>query len=389
MEHVDYAVVGLGALGSATTYHLARRGADVIGFEQYELGHVRGASHDTSRIIRRAYDLPEYVQLADAAYRDWADLEQATGERLVTRTGGITFCPADAPVPARHYLDSLAACGVEHEELDARQVRERLPQFAIPEDVTSVWTPDSGIVHASRSVATLQMHARAHGARLRDRCSVTALEDTADGVVLQTAAGPVRAGAVVLCTDAWTNRLLDPLGVSVPLRVMQEQVTYFKPERPDDYAIGRFPVWIWEDDVCYYGFPCYGEPTIKAARDVSEVLMGTDERTFVPSADRLAQLQGFMADTIPGSGAPLRTVTCQYALTPDRHFVLDSLPGHPRLFLGLGAGHAFKFTPTFGRVLADLATTGVAAEDLSLFRSDRAAFRSDASEPAALVPGHV
>lgn len=385
MEHVDHVVVGLGALGSATVYQLADRGADVLGLEQFELGHVRGASHDTSRIIRRAYDRPEYVRLADAAYRDWSEFEERSGERLVTRTGGLTFCPADAPVPARHYLDSLRACGVEHEALDPAAVRELYPQFVVPEGVTAVWTPDSGIVHASRSVAALQMHARIRGARLRDRCPVTALEEDADGVVLQTARGPVHAGRVVLCTDAWTNRLLAPLGAQVPLRVMQEQVTYFKPERPASFDVGSFPVWIWEDDPCYYGFPCYGESTVKAARDVSEVVIDVDERTFVPSADRSAQLEDFMTRTIPGSGTPLRTVTCQYALTPDRDFVLDHVPGHPRLLLGLGAGHGFKFTPTFGRVLAELATTGTTDEDLSLFRADRPALGS----PGLLVAGGV
>ncbi len=373
MEHVDHVVVGLGALGSATVQQLAARGADVLGLEQYELGHVRGASHDTSRIIRRAYDRPEYVRLADAAYRDWAAFEELSGERLVTRTGGLYFCPPDAPVPAHHYLDSLTTCGVDHEELSPAEVRRRYPQFAVPDGVTTVWTADSGIVHAARSVAALQMYARMAGARLRDRCAVTALEEDADGVVVHTAQGPVHAGNVVLCTDAWTNRLLAPLGAAVPLRVMQEQVTYFAPPRPADFEGGRFPVWIWEGAVCYYGFPCYGEPTVKAARDVSEVDMDVDARTFVPSAERAAELAAFMASVIPGSGSPLRTVTCQYALTPDRHFVLDALPGHPRLLLGLGAGHGFKFTPTFGRVLADLATTGVTTEDLTLFRADRPA----------------
>ncbi|GAA2015817.1 N-methyl-L-tryptophan oxidase [Nakamurella flavida] len=375
MEHVDHVVVGLGALGSATAYQLARRGADVLGLEQFELGHVRGASHDTSRIIRRAYERPEYVRLADAAYRDWAEFEEVSGEHLVTRTGGVTFCPPTAPAPLADYLHSLRVCGVEHEELDAAAMRELVPQFAVPEGVGAVWTADSGIVHANRSVAALQMHARMFGARLRDRCPVTSLQEDADGVVLQTAQGPVHAGLVVLCTDAWTNRLLAPLGAQVPMRVMQEQVTYFKPDRPAEFEIGRFPIWIWEDQVCYYGFPCFGEPTIKAARDVSEVLMGTDERTFVPSPTRFDELRAFMATTLPGSGVPLRTVTCQYALTPDRHFVLDSVPGHPRLHLGLGAGHAFKFTPTMGRVLADLATTGSSTEDLSLFRADRPALR--------------
>lgn len=372
MEHVDYAVVGLGALGSATAYHLARRGVDVVGFEQFELGHVRGASHDTSRIVRRAYDRPEYVRLADAAYRDWAELQAVTGEHLLTPTGGLTFCPADAPVPASDYLDSLRLVGCDVEELDAAALADRYPAFRVPEDLTAVFDPSSGIVHANRTVATLQMHARVAGAQLRPRCPVTAVDDSSgDGVVLTTAAGEVHASKVVLCTDAWTTKLLGPLGAAVPLRVMQEQVTYFAPERPTDFAPGRFPVWIWEGETCFYGFPTYGEPTIKAARDVSEVLTDPDQRTFVPNPERLEQLRGFMATTVPGSGPALRTVTCQYTLTPDRDFVIDAVPGHPDLLLGLGAAHAFKFTPTFGRVLADLATTGASDEDLSLFRADR------------------
>jgi sarcosine oxidase len=80
METFEVAVVGMGALGSAAAYHLARRGARVVAFEQYELGHVRGASHDTSRIVRTSYGAPEYVRLAQSAYRDWADLEQESGE---------------------------------------------------------------------------------------------------------------------------------------------------------------------------------------------------------------------------------------------------------------------------------------------------------------------
>ncbi|OOB91541.1 hypothetical protein [Rathayibacter sp. VKM Ac-2630] len=74
-----------------------------------------------------------------------------------------------------------------------------------------------------------------------------------------------------------------------------------------------------------------------------------------------------MARTIPASGEVLRTVTCQYALTPDRRFVLSPLEEHPDIIVGLGAGHAFKFTPTIGRVLAELALDGSSTEDVAAF----------------------
>ena len=370
MEEFDVAVVGLGALGSAATWHLARLGARVIAFEQYELGHVRGASHDTSRIVRTSYGSADYVRFAQAAYREWAALERETGERLLTVTGGVVFIPDGGPYDAADFARSLAANDVPFELLTADQVRLRWPQFVVPANVTTVFTPDSGIAHAARTVATLQMHARMRGADLRDRTRVERLAPDGNGVIVTTEREQVRARRVVVAADAWTNTLLEPLGIHIPLEVMQEQVTYFAPAAPDAFAASRFPVWIWEDEQCFYGFPTYGEPTVKAARDVSENVMTPAERTFVPSEERLAELTAFLSATIPESGPALRTVTCQYALTPDRRFVLGPLREHPDLIVALGAGHAFKFTPAFGLALAELAMGLPTTDDVAAFAVD-------------------
>jgi sarcosine oxidase len=367
METYDVAVIGMGALGSAAAYQLARRGVNIVAFEQFELGHVRGASHDTSRIIRTSYGAPEYVRLAQAAYRDWAELESVTGETFVTVTGGLVFFPAGGPYSADDFRSSLDETGVPYELLTPDEVSARWPQFSLPEGAKAIYTADSGIVHASRSVAALQMQARAYGAVIRDRTPVERLVPDADGVVIQTVRGEVRVGKVIVAADAWTNELLAPLGAAIPLVTMQEQVSYFKPSDDAAFDRERFPVWIWEDEYCYYGFPTYGEPTIKAARDVSDNLMTPRERTFVPSPELLDQLTTFMGRTIPESGQILRTVTCQYALTLDRRFIISPLEEHPNIIVGLGAGHAFKFTPTIGRILAELAIDGASTEDISAF----------------------
>ncbi|MFF7293621.1 N-methyl-L-tryptophan oxidase [Microbacterium sp. NPDC008134] len=367
MESFEVAVVGMGALGSAATYHLARRGAKVVALEQYELGHVRGASHDTSRIVRTSYGSSAYVRLAQSAYKDWADLEAESGERLLTITGGVILIPSDGPYSASDFTTALTECDVPHELLSPAEVQARWPQFRVPENVETVYTADTGIAHAARTVATLQMRARVHGADIRDRTAVESLTPDGDGVIVHTSNGDIRAGKVILATDAWTNTLLDPLGATIPLDIMQEQVSYFRPAEPENYDRSVFPVWIWEDDQCYYGFPTYGEPTIKAARDVSENRMTPENRSFVPSPELIEQLTGFMHDVIPGSGPELRTVTCQYALTKDRRFVLSALPQHPDIIVGLAAGHGFKFTPALGRVLAELALDGESTDDLSEF----------------------
>lgn len=371
MERCDVAVVGLGALGSATAYQLARRGLRVVGLEQFELGHVRGASHDTSRILRRTYHAPHYVRLADAAYRDWRELEDWAQERFVTTAGGVTLCTPDSTIPADQYARSLSEQDVPFEVLDARQLAQRYPQFRVPDDVLAVVQDDSAVVPAGRTTAVLQMLARARGATIRGECPVLAIEPGADGVTLFTAGGLLTAATVVVCADAWTNRLLAPLGAALPLVSTLEQVSYFAPQDPSRFAPGTFPVWIWADEPCYYGFPTYGEPTIKAARDNSGIACTVDDRSFEPVPQRLQELTEFIDAMIPGKGRHVRTVTCQYTLTPDRDFVLGPLADHPDVLVALGAGHAFKFTPTIGRVLADLATTGSTDEDLSAFSPSR------------------
>jgi sarcosine oxidase len=127
------------------------------------------------------------------------------------------------------------------------------------------------------------------------------------------------------------------------------------------------------DDPSFYGFPPYGEATVKAAQDCGGPTVSPDDRTSDPDPQMEALLADHVRALLPGVGAPVRSVRCQYTLTPDRDFVLAPVPGHERVVVGLGAAHAFKFVPTFGRLLADLVTTGETATDVSTYRLDRPA----------------
>ncbi|RMZ86293.1 hypothetical protein DV736_g6475, partial [Chaetothyriales sp. CBS 134916] len=379
MEKFDVVVVGLGAFGSAAVWQAARKGAKVVGFEQFEFGHVHGASHDTSRIVRTSYDAPEYVALAKSAYKDWAELENSAGVRLLTVTGGIVVLANDrswsAGAKATDYTASLDANNVPYELLNAKQVKKRWPQIKTGEDVDTVYTADTGIAHAAKSVTAMQFAARAYGAVLKENTPVTGVVPLAEapnnkGVLVKTTKGNFRANKVILAADAWINKLLAPLGVQIPLKVMQEQVTYFKPTNPASFEPGRFPVWIWVvGGTTFYGFPTFGEPTIKAARDMSDNCMTPEERTYVHSPELLHELTTFMNGFISEDQnlETLRTVTCQYAITPDRQFVLGPLENHPDILVALGAGHGFKFAPVIGRVMAELAIDGVTTEDISKF----------------------
>jgi sarcosine oxidase len=378
---VEYVVVGLGALGSATAYHLARGGHRVIGLERFELGHRRGASHDTSRILRHSYHTPQYVRLTFDAYDDWAQLEADSGERLVTTVGGLDLFPPAAAIPAADYTDSLSAVGVDYDVVDSAEITARWPQFAVPDGTSGIYQRRGSIVPASRGTQTLQRMARRHGAVLYDHTPVTSVRDLGSaGVDVCAGDTTYRCRRLVVCADAWTNDVLAGLDWSVALTVTLEQVTYFSPEDPQPFMPGRLPLWIWMDDPSYYGFPCYGEPTVKAAEDCGGAVVTGDDRPFEPESARVTKLADFMARTLPGSGRPVRSLTCLYTLTPDRDFVLGPVPGHEAVLVGLGAAHGFKFAPTLGRMLSELASAGETSSDITPFRPDRPALH-DAGAP--------
>jgi len=384
-ETYDLAIVGLGALGSSTAWHASRRGLSVIGLEQFELGHERGASHDSSRILRHSYHTPAYVDLTFAAYDDWADLEDATGESFVTVTGGLDLFPDGAVIPISDYTTSMDARGVRYEVLGIDDVAARYPQLALPDGTTSLFQERTAMVPAARGTAAMQRRAAAHGAVLRDRTAVRALAPRADGVDIVTDDGVVSAARVVVTADAWTASLVEPLGVRLPLTVTEEQVTYFTPADPEPFRPGRFPVWIWMDEPSFYGFPTYGEDTVKAAQDCGGPEVSGDDRSMAPDDLMLERLAGFMRTTFPSSGPATRSKRCLYTLTPDRDFVVSAVPGTPQIVVGLGAAHGFKFAATFGRLLTDIAVDGTTTADVSAFALDRPALTDPVYQPNWMV----
>ena len=368
-------VVGLGGLGSGAAYWLSRRfGSGVLGLEQFELGHDRGASQDHSRIIRLSYHTPFYVELAKRAYEAWADVEAELGERLIIETGGLDLWPAGAAIPMEDYTSSLSASHVPFEILDAGEVMQRWPQWRLEEDVVGLFQERGGIAPAARCNEAHRRLARAHGATLLDGVRVIDVTDDGRGEITLSTDDETRyvSRAVVLCADAWANELLSHLGTRVPLEVTQEQVTYFSPVEADSFAPDVFPIWIWNDEPCFYGFPTFGEAGPKVAQDCGGRPVTPESRTFDPDPDNFDRVREFTAQHLPGAAGPvIATKTCLYTLTPDRDFVIDAVPGHPNVFVALGAAHGFKFASVIGRILAHLAADERTETDLGPFRLDR------------------
>jgi sarcosine oxidase len=369
----EYIVLGLGGFGSAAAYWLARRaGTEVLGLEQFELGHIRGESQDHSRIIRLSYHTPGYVKLAKFAFGAWAELERDSGEQVVLRTGGLDVGPRESAIPLSSYSESMDAAGVAYERLDAGEIMRRWPQWRLTGDMHGLFQEQSGIAMAARGNATHVRMARAHGATLRDRTPVLEIRPTGGEVEVRTPDATYRCRRLVIAAGAWSNRVLAPVELELPLRVTKEQVTYFASPKLPDFQPDRFPVWIWMDDPCFYGFPVFGEAGPKVGQDAGGQETSADSRTFEPDREALDRVIRFLERHLPGALGPIiYTKTCLYTLTPDRDFVLDVLPHQPEIAVAIGGGHGFKFASLVGQILSDLCIEGRSARDLAPFRVDR------------------
>jgi sarcosine oxidase len=382
-------VVGLGGLGSAALYRLAAElGPGVLGIEQFELGHRRGASQDHSRIIRLAQHEEQYAALAAPAYKAWDEIETESGQQILTITGGLVIedrvARRGTDTGARNiegYTAMFDRFGVGYELLDADGLVARWPQFRVSGGEQALYQSQSGIVDAARSNAVHVALARAHGAEVRARTPVRAVRPDGDGVAVVTDDGVLRADRVVVASDAWTNRVLAETGASLPLTVLQEQVTYYATPHLAEFAPSRFPVFMWHGTHNFYGFPVYGEVATKLGQHMGGHETTADDRTFEADPVRRARYDAFVDEHVPRFGGPeLYTKTCLYTVPPDQNFVLDTLPEHPQVVVANGAGHAFKFAALIGQLLADLAMERAPSHPIDAFSITRPAL-TDPSFP--------
>ena len=373
MATFDVAVVGLGAMGSASLRTLSRRNMKVVGIERFTPGHDKGSSHGETRIIRLGYfEHPSYVPLLRQTYQLWRELEAESGRPLMHITGIVEIGPPDGEVVAGT-LRASREHGLPHEVLNATQVMRRFPAFRIPDGYTGVFQPDGGFLDVEPSIERMIALAKADGAEVRTGETVRALKPTADGVRIETDRGAIEAGVAIVAAGAWVAKLLPDLPVK--LRVTRQVQAWFQAEDATPFAPGRFPTFLLESSHgVHYGFPPHAGSGVKAAKHhhANEIVdPDTVDRT-VSKADE-ALIRSALADHIPAAnGRLLVAKTCLYTVTPDHDFIIGGLSAMPNVLIASPcSGHGFKFAPVMGEVLSDLAIDGSTRHDISRFRLDR------------------
>ena len=370
-------------MGAAAAFHLARRGASVIGFDRFFAPHVHGSTHGGSRITRKAIGEGEaYVPMVLRSYELFRELEALTGETLLVETGGL-WISSDKRLATTHvenfFENTLAAArryGIAHEVLDAADVRRRFPQFAVRDNEVAYYEPEAGYLRPEAAVAAqLAWTLKSSKAELHGEEPVLGFEEAHGAVRIRTPRGEYEAGQLIVSAGAWVRDLVPP-DVAARFDVTRQVMHWFVVDDAAAFRAPRFPVFIWELQEArhvIYGFPADETGALKVAtEDYSHPVARGGELTVPPAreAEALDVHRRLVAPYLPGvAPRPVRSATCLYTATRDFQFVIDRLPGYSRVILASPcSGHGFKHSPAIGEALAQLALGEAPALDLAPFR---------------------
>jgi len=372
----DVIVVGLGGMGSATAYELAGRGKRVLGLEKFSPAHDKGSSHGRSRIIRQAYfEGAEYVPLLLRAYELWEQLEEETGQELMTLTGGLMIGREDGELVSGS-VQSAEAHGLPYELLDAGEIQQRFPACAPGPVTVALYEEKAGFVRPEETVKAHLDRAALLGADLRFEEPVLSWRASESGVRVKTPEGSYGAERLVISPGAWAPQLLADM--DLPLEVTRQVMYWFEPTSGlEPFLPDRFPIYIWEPDDgnMFYGFPAQDDDRgLKTAFfRAGGVLTSPETIDREVREEEIDFIRGYLAGHIPDlAGRCLDARACMYTNTPDEHFVISAHPDHPQVTIACGfSGHGYKFCSVVGEILADLATEGSTPHPIDLFSPAR------------------
>ena len=386
-EAFDAIVLGLGAMGSAAAYQLAKRGKKVLGIDQYAPPHTLGSTHGDTRITRQAIgEGEEYVPLSLRSYEIWREIERLTGRDLLTVTGGLIMASRSSHTPQhgkenflQTTIDAARRYNIPHEVLDTAEIRQRFPQFQLFGDELGYYEKPAGFLRPERCIETQLALARHFGASIHTQEQALGYQPGASGdqVTLTTNRGTYTAGQLVVTAGPWISSLLEERYARY--FTIYRQVLYWFDATSSlaSFLPGTFPIYIWErPHSSIYGFPAIDGPSggVKVATEDYDSPTSPALVTREVSDEETRQMHAkHLANGLPGlSERCVKAVSCLYTVTPDGRFVIDRHPEHPQVNIASPcSGHGFKHSAAIGEVLAQLVIDGASQIDISSFAFSR------------------
>lgn len=368
----DCIVIGTGGAGAAALFHLAKKGARVLGLDRFPIAHDRGSSHGETRVIRLSYfEAPEYVPLLLRAYELWAELCARTGQRLYTETGLIQVGHADGAFIQR-ILESAVKRGLEIEAIRGRELTDRFPGFVAHDSMTSLYERRAGYLLVEACVQAHASEAMKLGAKI-EIAPVQSWRAEGGGVAVETAGRTFRAARLIITPGAWAKDLLPDLGVK--FSILRKPLFWYRADGDAYSADHGCPVFLFDSpEGIFYGIPKIDAFGLKIAEhsggEAVEDPLLVDRR--IRDSEQ-ARVERFLGEHLPGVSRELtHQVVCMYELSDDEHFVVDRHPAHPEVLFAAGlSGHGFKLTSLLGEALAELALDGTTRHPIDFLSLDR------------------
>ena len=385
MRSYDVIVLGLGAMGAAAAYQLARRGAKVLGLDQFSPPHRHGSSHGETRVTRLAIgEGAHYTPLVMRSHEIWRAIEQETGAKLLT-VNGCLIVSSNAPRAVTHVEDffqnTVAAAkshGIAHEILNTAEIRKRFPQFNVCDNEIGYFERDAGFLRPEECIRAQLALAAKNGAALHTNEAVLEFEPALDHVTVKTGRAAYTAEKLIVAAGAWLPRLLGPRYAAL-FKVLRQVQFWFAPEGDvAPFLPERMPVFIWELQGRPQGI--YGFPALDAASGVKIATEQYESATTPQTADRnvsgkeiASMYESYVAPYLRDVSARcVGTAPCLYTSTPDAGFVIDRHPDSDRVLIASAcSGHGFKHSPAIGEALCELAFAGKSHFDLGAFGLSR------------------
>jgi len=366
----DLIVVGSGSVGAAAGFYASRAGLKVLMIDGAHPPHQQGRHHGETRLIRHAYgEGARYVPLVLRAQKLWDELEQLSGERIMQRSGVINLAPANSEF-IHNVISSAQEFNLDVQVLSADEVRQRWPQFTVPENYVGVFEPQSGYLKSEIAVKSWVRLAKEAGCAQLFNCAVQSIETDGDLEVVNTLDGRYQGRKLLLSAGTWVKALYADLPVT-PVRKV------FSWHQADGrYSENnKFPAFTVEmaDGTHYYGFPSDNNALKVGRHDGGQLIDQPEQRkAFGAFAEDGSEVFNFMRHFLPGVGVCLHGAACTYDNSPDEDFIIDTLPGHPgRLVITGLSGHGFKFASVLGEIAAQFAAGEKSDFDLTPFALSR------------------
>ncbi|MFN0152643.1 MAG: NAD(P)/FAD-dependent oxidoreductase [bacterium] len=370
--HRSVVIAGAGIIGVTSALELRRRGYDVTLADPGPLPHPDAASTDVNKAIRMDYGSDTlYIEMMEEAFRGWDEWNRCWPEPPYHQDGFLLL--AASPMRAGEFEgDSYATLtrrGYALERLDARALAARFPAWRAAPYPDGYINPRGGWAESGRVVARLVEVAREEGVVLREgvrfarlveegsRVVGIELASANDGAARDARSGAneiVRADFVIAAAGAWTPALIPQLAGVID--IVGQPVLHFAPRDPAPFRAPHFSVWTADiTNTGWYGFPALPNGIVKIGNHGPGRPMHPDAPRHVTD-EEIARFRAFTHAALPDlADAPIAsTRVCLYSDSWDGDFYIDHDPDRPGLLFATGgSGHAFKFAPILGALVAD------------------------------------